>query len=61
VAQEVMAQAVAMVLNRELDAEKALAIQKLCQTMDLKVVAYRREVSDAEVKLRPATRVRRIQ
>ncbi|MFB3917294.1 MAG: hypothetical protein ACE14M_11230 [Terriglobales bacterium] len=59
--QEVMAQTVAMVLNRELEADKALAVQKLCQTMEKNLLEFKREVADAEADLAMAPRIRRVQ
>jgi hypothetical protein len=59
--QEVMAQTVAMVLNRELDADKAIAIQKLCTVMERNLEAYKREVAAAEAEMSVLPRIKRIQ
>lgn len=55
--QDVMAQVVAMVLNRELDAERAKVVAQICQVMQKNLKDYRREVAQAEMDEQRWTRV----
>jgi hypothetical protein len=55
--QDVMAQVVAMVLNRELDAERAKVVAQICQVMQKNLKDYRREVTQAEIDEQRWTRV----